>query len=103
MPKYRDDPVFFSREFSDDVVDRKLAFNGVGGKGIVFHLIALEMLGDVAFQLLVVLVTDITLAECSHLAGVLEGAFRIDMRERRRSGSVDRGWGSFRRHCIRCR
>ena len=77
-----DDAVFFAGKFGDDVVDGELAFHGVGGKDIVFNLIALKMAGDVALKFLVVLAAQIAGTEGGDLAGVLEGARGINVRER---------------------
>ena len=91
MAEDDDDAVFCAGKFCDDVADRELPFHGVGGKGVVFDLIAFEVVEDVAFELLVILAAHIARAEGGDLAGVLEGAFGIDVRERGVVGG--RGFG----------
>src|SRR6266404_2617241 len=77
-----DDAIFFAGKFRDDVADREFPFHGVGGKGIIFDLISFEVVKNVAFEFLVILAAHIAWSERCDLAGVLESAFGIDMRER---------------------
>src|ERR1039458_796361 len=86
-----DDAIFCAGKFSDDVVDREVAFYGVGGKGVVFDLIAFEVVDDVALQLFVILAAHVARAEGGDLARVLEGAFGIDVRKW--GGVGGRGFG----------
>src|SRR5208283_3005989 len=76
-----DDAVFGAGKFRDDVADGELPFYGVGGEGIVFDLIAFQVVEDITFQFLVILVAHVARAEGGDFAGVLEGAFGIDVRE----------------------
>src|ERR1019366_8074950 len=69
----------------------KLPFHRVSGKGVVFHLIAFQVVENIAFELLVILAAHIPRSEGGNLARVLEGAFRIDMRKR--GGVRRRGFG----------
>jgi hypothetical protein len=57
------------------------------------HLVAFQMVEDVALQLLVILVAHVTRAEGGDFAGVFEGALGIDVRERGVVGSGGRGFG----------
>ncbi len=76
-----DDAVFCAGKLRNDVADGELPFHGLGGKGVVFYLVAFEMVDDVALQFLVVLAAHIARAEGGNLARVLEGAFGIDVRD----------------------
>src|SRR5260370_1279533 len=91
-----DDAVSSAGKFGDDVADGKLPFHGVGGKGVVFDLIAFEevvfeVIKNVVFEFLVILTSHIAGAKGRDLARVLEGAFGIDVRER--GGIWRRGLG----------
>ena len=76
-----DDAVFGAGKFRDDVADGKFSLHGVGGKGIVFNLVALEMVDDVTLEFPVILAAHVARAEGGDFSGVLEGAFGIDVRE----------------------
>src|SRR6266849_3994448 len=97
-----DDAVSSAGKFGDDVADGKLPFHGVGGKGVVFYLIAfevvvLEVIKDVALEFLVILAAHVARAESGDLAGVLDGPFGIDVRERGVVGNGGFGQGRGRR------
>src|SRR5258706_2427598 len=76
-----DDAIFCARKFRDDVADRELPFYGVGGKSVLFDLIAFLVVKKVAFEVLVFLAAHVAWAECVDLAGLLAVAFGIDMPE----------------------
>ena len=78
-----DDAIFFAGKLRDDVADGELPFHRVGGKGVVFDLIAFQVIENVVLQLLVILVAHVALAEGGDFAGVLEGALGVDVREGR--------------------
>src|SRR5208282_3733969 len=82
-----DDAVLGAGKFRDDVADGKFAFHSVGGEDIVFDLIAFEVVENVALKFFVILVAHVALAEGGDFSGVLEGAPRIDVRERGGVGS----------------
>src|SRR5260221_11693199 len=69
-----DDAIFCARKFRDDVADRELPFYGVGGKGVVFGLIAFLVVKNVAVEFLVILAAHVAWAEGGDLAGGLESA-----------------------------
>src|ERR1700691_1813481 len=84
--------VFGAGKFRNDVADRKFSFHGISGKGVVFYLIAFEVVDEVALQSLVISVAHVTRTEGGHFAGVREGALGIDMRERCIVGAPGLGW-----------
>ena len=65
-------------KFGDDISHRKFAFGSVGGEGVVFHVIVLQVGEDVVFELLVIRAADGARAEGDHLAGVLHGAGGVE-------------------------
>ena len=80
-------PSFDAGKFGDDVADREFAFDRVGGKGVVFDLIAFQVVDNVALQFLVIFAAHVARAEGGDLAGVLEGASGVDVGERTGVGS----------------
>src|SRR5713101_2959799 len=105
-----DDAIFCAGKFGDDVADWELPFHRVGDKGVVFDLIGFEVffevIKDVALEFLVILAAHVARAEGGDLAGVLEGAFGIDVRERGVVGGGGFGcsWGRrfdlWRKECL---
>ncbi len=75
-----DDDDAFARagKFGDYISYGKLAFGSVGGEGVVFDLVVLEVGQDVIFQLLVIRAADRAGAEGYDLAGVLHGASGVE-------------------------
>src|SRR5260370_30588661 len=72
-----DDAVSSAGKFGDDVADGKLPFHGVGGKGVVFDLIAFEevlfeVLKNVVFGFLIILPSHISGAQRPDLPRVLQ-------------------------------
>src|SRR6266852_3812097 len=91
-----DDAIFCAGKFRDNVADRELPFHRVSGEGVVFDLIAFEVVENVTFELLMILASHIARAEGCDLPRVLEGAFGVDVWKR---GGVGCGgfWRSRRR------
>jgi len=58
--------------------------------GVVFDLVAFEVVENVVFEFFMVLIAHVALAERGDFAGVLEGALGVDLRERRRIGRCGR-------------
>src|SRR5260221_11382671 len=63
-----DDAIFCARKFRDDVADRELPFYGVGGKGVLFDLIAFLVGQNEEFEFLLILAPPVSLAEAGDLA-----------------------------------
>src|ERR1700677_3420256 len=84
--------VFGARKFRNDVADRKFSFDGIRGKGVVYYLIAFQVVDEVALQPLVIFAAHVTRTEGGNFAGVCEGALGIDLRERCFVGSPGLGW-----------
>src|ERR1700733_6093418 len=60
-----DDAVFSAGKFGNDVAYGKLPFHGVGGEGVVFDLVAFEVVDDVVFEFLMIFVAHVAWAESS--------------------------------------
>ena len=75
-----DDAIFRSGKFRDDIANGEFSFYGLGRESIVFDLIALQMIENVALQFFVILAPYITGAERGHCARVFKRTLGIDVR-----------------------